>query len=68
MMMLLLEKRGYQIQITEYAVKATAGNQRSGKEVMMLLLEKQDQVQITADVVEAAGRNRMEISRPPNNH
>jgi hypothetical protein len=45
-MMLLLEKRGADVVITEEVVKAAAENKRSGKEVMMLLLEKQ-----AADVV-----------------
>ncbi|KAH8592640.1 hypothetical protein B0O99DRAFT_716475, partial [Bisporella sp. PMI_857] len=57
-MMLLLEKQGYQVQITLEVVKAAAGNWRSGKEVMMLLLEERgDQVQITREVVKAAAEN-----------
>ncbi|KAL8391898.1 hypothetical protein RB595_002193 [Gaeumannomyces hyphopodioides] len=39
-MMLLLEKLGHRIQITTDVVKAVAGNQRSGRRIMVLLLEK----------------------------
>ncbi|ORY58533.1 uncharacterized protein BCR38DRAFT_489446 [Pseudomassariella vexata] len=55
----LLELLGSkEVKITEDVVKAAAGNYRSGKEVMALLLEKRgDQVQITEDVVKAAARN-----------
>lgn len=38
-MSLLLEQRGDEIKIAEEVVKAAAGNERSGKEVMSLLLD-----------------------------
>ncbi|KAF2184514.1 hypothetical protein K469DRAFT_175914 [Zopfia rhizophila CBS 207.26] len=41
-MMLLLERRGDEVQITEEVVKAAAGNELSGEEVMTLLLERRD--------------------------
>ena len=40
MIMLLLERRGDEIQITEGVVEAVAGNEWSGKEVIMLLLKR----------------------------
>ena len=38
--MILLLDRQDQIQITEDVVKAVAGNERNGKEVMTLLLDR----------------------------
>jgi hypothetical protein len=46
------------IRATEEVVKAAAGNWGSGKEVVMLLLEKRgDEVEITEEVVKAAAGN-----------
>ncbi|CAD6446264.1 b7a5bf77-39d6-4c44-a99b-040df980e6b2, partial [Sclerotinia trifoliorum] len=63
-MMLLLEKRGAEVVITEEVVKAAAENRYSGKEIMMLLLEKRGaEVVITEEVVKAAAENRKSGSR-----
>jgi hypothetical protein len=53
--MLLLEQRGADVVITEEVVKAAAGNEESGKDVMIVLLEQRGaDVVITDDVVKAA--------------
>ncbi|KFY17970.1 hypothetical protein V492_00220, partial [Pseudogymnoascus sp. VKM F-4246] len=47
------------IEITENVVEAATGNERSGKEVVTLLLDQRgDDVRITDNVVKAAARNR----------
>jgi ankyrin repeat protein len=57
-MMLLLERRGADIQITKEVVIAAARNWNSGKEVITLLLEQREaEVQITEEVVIAAAEN-----------
>ena len=57
-MMMLLEQRGQDINITEKIIKAAAMNTHSGKEIMMLLLEQCDQeIKITKKIVEAAAEN-----------
>jgi hypothetical protein len=56
MMMLLLNRRGADVPITEEVVKAAAGN--SNKEVMMLLLDRREaEVPITEEVVKAVAGN-----------
>jgi hypothetical protein len=49
-MQLLLRRQGDDMTITDEVVKAAAGNFRGGKEVMELLLSRQDTVKITEDV------------------
>ncbi|KAL2104518.1 hypothetical protein VUR80DRAFT_198 [Thermomyces stellatus] len=59
MMALLLDKRGGDVEITEKVVKAAAGNEDCGEEVMALLLDKRGgDVEITEEVVKAAAGNR----------
>ncbi|OCL07799.1 hypothetical protein AOQ84DRAFT_389280 [Glonium stellatum] len=54
----LLEQDRQYIEITEGVVKAAAGNRRSGKEVMALLLNRRGaDVRITEEVVKAAAGN-----------
>ncbi|KAH7111571.1 ankyrin repeat-containing domain protein [Dactylonectria macrodidyma] len=54
----VLLSRGEEVKITADVVRAAAGNEDSGEEVMALLLEKRgDEVKITADVVNAAVGN-----------
>ena len=55
---ILLNQHRYEMQITDEAVKAAAGNESSGKEVMALLLEwRADEVKITDEVIKAAAGN-----------
>ncbi|CRG84038.1 hypothetical protein PISL3812_01380 [Talaromyces islandicus] len=54
---LLLNQHEYKIRITENMMKAAAGNKKSGKEIITLLLNQQDQVPITEDVMKAAAAN-----------
>nr|KMM72211.1 hypothetical protein CPAG_08509 [Coccidioides posadasii RMSCC 3488] len=59
MMNLLLDRRGADIKITENVLKAAAGNEYSGKEVMALLLNQQDaDIKITEMVLKAAAENQ----------
>ncbi|KAF2176608.1 hypothetical protein K469DRAFT_812982 [Zopfia rhizophila CBS 207.26] len=58
MMALLLDQRGADVVITEEVVKAAAGNEGSGMEVMTLLLDRRGaDVVITEEVVKAAAGN-----------
>jgi hypothetical protein len=51
-MMLLLDRRGDEVKITDKVVEAAAGNFESGEEVMMLLLDRRgDDVSITDKMV-----------------
>jgi hypothetical protein len=53
-----LMRRGFDIEITEYVVKATAANTKNGKEVIEFFLQQRgDEVQVTEEVVKAAARN-----------
>ncbi|KAF2186451.1 HET-domain-containing protein [Zopfia rhizophila CBS 207.26] len=53
-----LKRRGDEVAITKEVVKAAAGNTRSGKEVMTILLEQRGgEVKVTEEVVEAAAGN-----------
>jgi GTP-sensing pleiotropic transcriptional regulator CodY len=57
-MALLLDRRRYDVPITQEVVVTAARNTHSGKEIMALLLNKGgDKVQITQEVVVAAVRN-----------
>lgn len=51
LMGLLLEKKGADIQITEGVVKAAAENERWGKDVMTVLLQRGDETQVTEEAV-----------------
>jgi len=54
---ILLDQQG-DVKITEGVVKAAAGNDESGLEVMALILERRgDQFNITEEVVKAAAAN-----------
>ncbi|RYP43836.1 hypothetical protein DL768_009643 [Monosporascus sp. mg162] len=54
----LLSYCGDRVKITEEVVKAAAGNENSGKEVMALLFKQRgDEVKITEEVVKAAAGN-----------
>ncbi|KAL6886871.1 hypothetical protein GGI43DRAFT_388490 [Trichoderma evansii] len=56
---LLLETPGDKITITEEVVKAAAGAERNGEEVMTLLLDQRGgQITITEEVVKAAAENK----------
>ncbi|CAJ2505556.1 Uu.00g129500.m01.CDS01 [Anthostomella pinea] len=58
-MALLLDQRGDEVPVTEEVVKAAAGNEENGMEVMALLLDRRgDKVSITEEVVRAAAQNR----------
>ena len=56
-MTLLLDKCGDKIKITEEIIKAAVGNTGSGKEVMMLLLERGEEIKITEEIIKAAVGN-----------
>jgi hypothetical protein len=62
-MLLLLDRKGNEIQITEEVVKAAEENWPSGREVMTLLLDRKgDEIQITEGaVVEVARRFDREV-------
>jgi len=53
----LLLDRYLDITVTEAVVKAAAGNQENGKEVMTLLLDRHPDITVTRMVVEVAVRN-----------
>jgi hypothetical protein len=56
--MVLFDRRGNDILVTEEVVKAAAGNEKSGKEVMMLLFKQRgDGILVTEEVVKAAAGN-----------
>jgi hypothetical protein len=58
-MALLLGQRGSEVVITGRVVRAAAGNESSGKEVITLLLDQRGiKVKITEEVVRAAAGNR----------
>lgn len=58
MIAFLLEKCGDEVEITEEVVKAAAGNEGNGEELMALLLEKRgDNVEVTGEVIKAAAGN-----------
>ena len=58
-MMLLLDRRGGNVPITEGVVKAAAGNEGSGEGIMTLLLNQRgSDVPITEGVVKAAAGNK----------
>ena len=48
---LLLKQQGDEVRVIEEVVKATAGNRRSGEEVITILLKKRVQVKITEGLV-----------------
>ncbi|KAJ3496114.1 hypothetical protein NLG97_g2896 [Lecanicillium saksenae] len=56
--LLVWRERGDEIRITDEVVRAAAGNEENGKEVMTLLLDQRgDEVRITDEVVKAAAGN-----------
>ncbi|KAH7112397.1 hypothetical protein EDB81DRAFT_827914, partial [Dactylonectria macrodidyma] len=56
-MAILLDRRGDDITITEEVVKAAAGNEWNGKEVMGLLLDRRgDDIPVTEEVVSIIAR------------
>lgn len=54
-MMLLLEQRGADLVITEEVIRAAAGNEAKGNDVIIVLLEQREtDVVITEEVIRAA--------------
>ena len=53
-MMMLLEQRGAEVQITEAVVKAAASNEENGKELMVILFNSFDDLTISTAILEAA--------------
>uniref|UniRef100_L2FI68 Ankyrin repeat and sam domain containing protein 6 n=1 Tax=Colletotrichum fructicola (strain Nara gc5) TaxID=1213859 RepID=L2FI68_COLFN len=57
---LLLDRQGQEIQVTNEIVKAAAGNESSGEQVMRLLLGRRgEEVKVTEEVVKAAASNEL---------
>ncbi|TGO33471.1 hypothetical protein BHYA_0244g00080 [Botrytis hyacinthi] len=53
-MMIILERRGDQVPITEEVVKAAAANEKCGLDMMELLLRRRENLSVTEEVVKAA--------------